>query len=52
MRAIYLRRVCRPEDLRVEEAPDPHAGPGEVLVEVRAAGVNFTDVLSRQGLNP
>lgn len=52
MRAIYLRRPCRPEALRAEEASDPRLGPGEVLIQVQAAGVNFSDVLSRQGLNP
>ncbi|HEU4764692.1 MAG TPA: hypothetical protein VFT93_03480, partial [Candidatus Eisenbacteria bacterium] len=52
MRAVTLRRPGPPASLRVEEAPEPHAGPGEVLIQVQAAGVNFTDVLSRQGLNP
>jgi NADPH2:quinone reductase len=52
MRAVTLRRPGPPTSLRVEEAPEPHAGPGEVLIQVQAAGVNFTDVLSRQGLNP
>jgi len=52
MRAVYCRRSGPPESLRVEEAPDPTPGPGEVLIQVQAAGVNFTDVLSRQGLNP
>lgn len=47
-----LRRPGPPESLRVEEAPDPRPGPGEVLIQVQAAGVNFTDVLARQGLNP
>jgi len=52
MRAVYLRRHGPPESLRVEEAPEPRPGPGEALIQVQAAGVNFTDVLSRQGLNP
>ncbi|HTM00898.1 MAG TPA: zinc-binding dehydrogenase [Candidatus Omnitrophota bacterium] len=52
MRAVTLRRPGPPDSLRVEEAPEPHPGPGEVLIQVQAAGVNFTDVLSRQGLNP
>lgn len=52
MRAITLRKFGPPASLRVEEAPDPRPGPGEVLIGVQAAGVNFTDVLSRQGLNP
>src|ERR1044071_479034 len=40
------------EVLKVEEAPDPIAGPGEVVVKVRAAGINFADILARQGLYP
>src|SRR5258705_7888907 len=52
MRAIVLRRSGPPHMLRVEEIPDPVARPGEVLVQVRAAGVNFADVLARQGLYP
>src|SRR5258705_847170 len=52
MRAIVLRRSGPPHMLRVEEIPDPVARPGEVLVQVKAAGVNFADVLARQGLYP
>ena len=40
------------EVLRVEEKPDPHPGAGEVVVGVRAAGLNFADILARQGLYP
>ena len=40
------------EVLRVEEKPDPQPGPGEVVVAVRAAGLNFADILARQGLYP
>lgn len=38
--------------LKVEERPDPQPGPGQVLVRVRAAGLNFADILARQGLYP
>jgi NADPH2:quinone reductase len=34
----------------MDEAPDPHAGPGQVVIDVHAAGVNFPDVLLIQGL--
>ncbi|HEY2923512.1 MAG TPA: zinc-binding dehydrogenase [Candidatus Eisenbacteria bacterium] len=47
-----LHRPGPPRNLRVEEIPDPVAGPGELLVEIKAAGVNFADVLARQGLYP
>lgn len=52
MRAVLLRKPGPPQSLVVEEVPDPTPGPGEILIQVRAAGINFTDVLSRQGLNP
>ena len=38
--------------LKVEQRPDPEPLPGEVTVRVRAAGLNFADILSRQGLYP
>lgn len=45
MRALVCRRYGRPEDLELAELPDPVPGPGDVLVEVRAAAANFADVL-------
>jgi NADPH:quinone reductase-like Zn-dependent oxidoreductase len=41
-----------PEVLRVQERPDPVAGPGEVRIAVRAAGINFADTMARVGLYP
>ncbi len=38
--------------LTLREAPDPVPGPGEVRIAVRAAGVNFADILARVGLYP
>jgi NADPH:quinone reductase-like Zn-dependent oxidoreductase len=52
MRAILLRRPCSPNRLKLEECPDPVPGPMDVLIGVRTAGVNFADVLARQGLYP
>lgn len=49
MRALVCRDYGLPETLRVEEWPDPVPGPGQVLIAVQAAGVNFTDVLSTGG---
>ena len=40
------------EVLRVEEHADPIPGPGQVVVDVKAAGLNFADILARQGLYP
>ena len=52
MRQVWIPRTGSPSVLEVREAPDPAPGPGEVLVEVEAAGVNFADVLARKGLYP
>src|SRR5262245_55095664 len=52
MRAILLEGTGGAGRLRVSEVPDPEPKDGEVLVQVRAAGVNFADVLARQGLYP
>jgi NADPH:quinone reductase-like Zn-dependent oxidoreductase len=38
--------------LKVQEKPDPQPQAGEVVIKVRAAGLNFADILSRQGLYP
>lgn len=38
--------------LAVREAPDPPVGPGSVRIRVKAAGINFSDLLARQGLYP
>ena len=52
MRAVVITHPGGPEVLRLEEVPDPVPGPGEVLVEVAAAGLNRADVLQRQGHYP
>jgi NADPH2:quinone reductase len=49
MRAVRSHEPTGPSSLRVDELPDPTPGPGEVLVEVKAAGVNFPDVLLSYG---
>ncbi len=41
-----------PEVLQVQERPDPVAGPGQVRISVRAAGINFADTMARVGLYP
>jgi NADPH:quinone reductase-like Zn-dependent oxidoreductase len=50
VRAVVLTRTGDYSALQVQERPDPVAGPGEVVVEVRAAGVNFAEHMARQGL--
>ena len=52
MRAVVITHPGGPEVLRLEEVPDPVPGPGEVLVEVAAAGLNRADVMQRQGHYP
>ncbi len=52
MTAIVAREPGGPEVLIPVERPVPEPGPGEVLIEVAAAGVNRPDVLQRQGLYP
>jgi NADPH2:quinone reductase len=52
MRAVVINRHGGPEVLEVEELPPPEPGPGELLVEVGAAGINFRDVYEREGRIP
>ena len=50
MKAVRIHEDGGPEVLRYEDVADPEAGPGEVLVELRAAGLNHLDVWVRKGL--
>lgn len=52
MKAIVLRETGGPERLKLVEMPDPEPCDGEVVLQVRAAGVNFADVLIRRGRYP
>lgn len=52
MRQLVTTRNGGVEVLKVEEAPDPKAANGEVVIQVKAAGLNFADILARQGLYP
>nr|WP_295108147.1 NADPH:quinone oxidoreductase family protein [uncultured Caulobacter sp.] len=45
MKAVLSKDVGGPETLVLEELPDPVAGPGQVLIDVKACGVNYPDVL-------
>jgi NADPH2:quinone reductase len=49
MKAIRVHQFGGPEVLRVEEVPDPVAGPGQVLVRARAVGVNPVETYIRSG---
>ena len=52
MRGIKVERYGGPEVLEYGELPNPTPGAGEVLVRVRVAGVNFTDIYQRTGTYP
>ncbi len=50
MRAVRIHEDGGPDVLRYEEVPDPKPGSGEVLVALRAAGLNHLDLWVRKGL--
>src|SRR5918995_2208534 len=50
VKAVRIHEDGGPEVLRYEDVEDPTAGPGEVLVSLRAAGLNHLDVWVRKGL--
>jgi synaptic vesicle membrane protein VAT-1 len=52
MRAVVVRRYGPPEVLETQQVPDPQPKPGQVLIRVKAIGVNFADLLQRMGLYP
>jgi len=52
MRSVWITRHGGPEVLEVRETPDPVPGPGQVRIRVKAAGLNFAELLARMGLYP
>ena len=52
MKAIRMDEVGGPEVLKYEDCPEPTLGPGQVLLDVQAIGVNFIDVYIRKGVIP
>ena len=50
MKAVRFSRFGGPEVLEIVDLPDPHPGPGQVRIAVRAAGVNPGDWNKRKGL--
>lgn len=52
MRSIWIPKFGAPGVLEVRETPDPKPKPGEVRVRVEAAGLNFAEIMARQGLYP
>ena len=52
MRAIRVHAPGDADVLRLEDVPDPEPGPGEAVVRIEAAGVNFIEVYQRTGTYP
>lgn len=52
MRVAEIPRAGAPDVFRLVERPDPAPRDGQVVIDVRAAGVNFADVMGRMGLYP
>jgi NADPH:quinone reductase len=50
VQAIKVHEYGGPEVMRLEEAPTPELGPGQALVRIEAAGVNFIDIYQRSGI--
>jgi NADPH:quinone reductase len=52
MRAVVLREFGPPENLAVEEVPDPEATPGRAVIRVAVAGITFVETQVRAGSGP
>lgn len=52
MNQVWITKAGPPSVLHVRDAPTPEPGPGHVRIAVEAAGINFADILARQGLYP
>ena len=49
MKAIQIDRTGGADVLTLRDVPQPNPGPGQVLIRVEAAGVNFSDIMWRRG---
>src|SRR6266576_1089654 len=52
MKAVIVEKPGDESVLKIAEVPDPKIKPDEILIRVRAAGVNRADILQRQGFYP
>src|SRR5246500_1255082 len=49
MKAILCSQYCQPDELAYADVPDPVAGAGEAVIAIKAAALNFFDILMIQG---
>jgi len=52
MKAAVVRKAGGPEVLSIEEVPIPRPKPGEVLIRVKAFGLNRSELFTRRGQSP
>src|SRR5437868_12935884 len=52
MQAIRVHQFGGPEVMNLEDVPDPKTGRGQILVRVKAAGINPVDTYHRSGITP
>src|SRR5258705_3142013 len=52
MKQMFIVGHGGPEKLQLRESPDPSPAGGEIRIRVNASGINFADILARQGLYP
>ena len=52
MKAMQITEYGGPDVMKYVDLPDPIAGPDQAVVDIQAVGVNFTDIYSREGVNP
>ena len=52
MKQMFIVGHGGPEKLQLRQSPDPSPAQGEVRIRVKASGINFADILGRQGLYP
>ncbi len=52
MKALVISRLTGPDGIELQDVPDPNVGPNQVLIEVKAGGVNFADVITSSGGYP
>jgi NADPH2:quinone reductase len=52
MKAIRVERAGGPEELRTVDVPEPKPSAGEVLIRIHASGVNYADIMCREGSHP